>query len=122
VEQMTWAPGEEMLIHGRLISDGGWIQKPGATCFNLYRGPTIEPGDSSKVGPWLEHVHKVFGDDDAEHIVKWCAQRVQYPGIKINHALVLGSEQHGIGKDAMLEPVKGLLGRGILATSILNRH
>ena len=109
VEQMTWAPGEEMLIPNRLISEGGWIQKNDVTCFNLYRPPTIEPGDAGKAGPWIEHVHKVFGDD-AEHIIKWCAQRVQHPDIKINHALVLGSEKQGIGKDAMLEPVKRTVG------------
>jgi hypothetical protein len=27
VEQMTWAPGEPMLIPNRLISDGGWIDR-----------------------------------------------------------------------------------------------
>jgi hypothetical protein len=34
---------------------------------------------------------------DVEHIVKWCAHRVQRPGDKINHALVLGGA-HGVGK------------------------
>ena len=29
VEQMTWAPGEPMEIKDRLISDGGWIERPG---------------------------------------------------------------------------------------------
>jgi hypothetical protein len=28
VEQMTWAPGEPMLIKDRLVSDGGWIARP----------------------------------------------------------------------------------------------
>src|SRR5262245_61883336 len=37
VEQMTWAPGLPMLIEDRLISDGGWIVKPGCRTFNLYR-------------------------------------------------------------------------------------
>jgi hypothetical protein len=110
VEQMTWAPGEVTLIHDRLISDGGWIKRDSVTCFNLYRPPTIEPGDAAKAGPWIEHVHKVFDAKAAEHIIKWCAQRVQHPEIKINHALVLGSEEHGIGKDAMLEPVKRAVG------------
>jgi hypothetical protein len=41
VEQMTWTPGESMLIQNRLISDGGWIERKGATCFNLYRPPVI---------------------------------------------------------------------------------
>ena len=32
VEQMTWAPGEPMLIRDRLIAQGGgWIERKGAT-------------------------------------------------------------------------------------------
>ena len=109
VEQMVWAPGKEMLVHDALMAEGGWIKKDRATCFNRYLPPTIEPGDASKAGPWIDHVRKLFGDD-AEHIIKWCAQRVQHPEIKINHALVLGSEIQGSGKDTMLEPVKRAIG------------
>jgi hypothetical protein len=50
----------------------------------------------------------VFGDD-ANHIVKWLAHRVQRPEDKINHALVLGGAE-GIGKDTLLEPVKEAVG------------
>src|ERR1700730_7759681 len=108
VEQMTWAPGWPMLIRNRLISDGGWIERMGVTCFNLYRPPTIELGTEAEAGPWLAHVSNVF-PDDAEHIIKWLAQRVQRPQEKINHALVLGGNQ-GIGKDTLLEPVKRAIG------------
>jgi hypothetical protein len=124
VEQMTWAPGEGMLIGNRLIAEGGWIEKDGVTCFNLYRPPIIKPGDAAKAGVWIDHVNKVFGND-GEHIIKWCAQRVQHPDIKINHALVLGSERHGIGKDAALEPVKHTIGHwnfgDINATQLLGQ-
>ncbi len=53
VEQMTWAPGKPKLIRDKLIADGGWIDKPGCTVFNLYRPPAIQPiaGD---VTPWLD--------------------------------------------------------------------
>jgi hypothetical protein len=87
---------------------GGWIERQGVTCFNLYRPPTLEPGDAMKAGPWLDHVRRVY-PDDAEHIIKWLAQRVQSPQVKINHALVLGGDQ-GIGKDTLLEPVKRAVG------------
>jgi hypothetical protein len=107
-EQMTWAPGQPMLIANRLISEGGWIERSGVTCFNLYRPPTIKPGTAAKADPWLDHVSKVFGGD-ADHIVKWLAHRVQRPADKINHALVLGGAQ-GIGKDSLLEPVKRAIG------------
>ncbi len=108
VEQMTWAPGQPIIIEDRLISDGGWIEHKGIKCFNLYRPPTIELGDATKAGPWLEHVRKIFGDD-AQHIIRWLAHRVQHPQDKINHALVLGGCQ-GIGKDTLLEPVKSAVG------------
>jgi hypothetical protein len=110
VEQMTWAPGEEMLIHGRLVSEGGWFQKAGARCFNTYRAPTIELGDPNKAAVLLEHVHKVFNDADAEDIIKWCAQRRQQPGEKLNHNLIMGSGAQGIGKDMLLKAVKESLG------------
>lgn len=108
VEQMTWAPGEPMLIRDRLIAEGGWIERAGVNCFNLYRPPTIELGDARQAGQWLDHVRRVFGDD-ATHVVMWLAHRVQRPAEKINHALVLGGGQ-GIGKDTLIEPVKRAVG------------
>jgi hypothetical protein len=108
VEQMTWVPGEPMLITNRLISEGGWIAGNGVTCFNLYRPPIIKLGQATKASPWLDHVHKVFGAD-ADHIVKWLAHRRQRPADKINHVLLLGGTQ-GIGKDTLLEAVKRAIG------------
>jgi hypothetical protein len=104
---MTWAPGKPVLILDKLIADGGWIEKPGCTVFNLYRPPTIRPiaGD---VTPWLDLIQRNF-PDQADHIVSWLAHRVQRPDEKINHALVLGGEP-GIGKDTILEPVKQAIG------------
>lgn len=108
VEQMTWAPGEPKIIRDRLISQGGWIDHRGATVFNLYRPPRLPDGDASNIAPWRDHLHRLFGDD-ARHVVLWLAHRVQRPGDKINHALVLGGAQ-GIGKDTILEPVKAAIG------------
>jgi hypothetical protein len=108
VEQMTWAPGEPMIIKGRFLADGGFIERAGIACFNLYRPPALKHGDPDKAGPWLEHVRRVY-PDDAEHLIKWLAHRVQRPHEKINHALVLGGAQ-GIGKDTALEPVKRAVG------------
>jgi Family of unknown function (DUF5906) len=107
-EQMTWCPGLPMIIPDQLISEGGWIDRPGVRCFNLYRPPTIVLGDPRLAGRWLDHVNLVF-PDDADHIIKWLAHRVQHPEQKINHALVLGGLQ-GIGKDTLLEPVKHAIG------------
>jgi hypothetical protein len=108
VEQMTWAPGLPMLIRNRLIAEGGWIERKGVTCFNLYRPPDVKGGDPSEAGRWARHVRAVYRDD-AEHIVRWLAHRVQRPQEKINHALILGGSP-GVGKDTLLEPVKHAVG------------
>ena len=97
-----------MIIRDRLVSAGGWIERRGVSCFNLYRPPQIEPGDAAKAGSWLEHVRNIYGEQ-AGHMILWLAHRVQRPQEKINHALVLGGAQ-GIGKDTMLEPVKRAVG------------
>jgi hypothetical protein len=109
VEQMTWIPGEPMLIKDRIVSEGGWIEHSGVTCFNLYRAPSQKRYQSSGDAiEWLAHVAKVY-PADTDHIIKWLAHRVQRPQEKINHALVLGGLQ-GIGKDTILQPVKYAIG------------
>lgn len=108
VEQMTWAPGQPELIEDRLISDGGWISRPGCHVFNNYRPPSLPHGDAASAQPWIKLLRKIY-PDAAEHIIDWLAQRVQRPHEKINHALVLGGSQ-GIGKDTILEPVKAAIG------------
>jgi hypothetical protein len=108
VEQMTWAPGYPMLIEGRLVVAGGWIERAGVTCLNLYRPPRIELGNAAQATRWVKHLHRIF-PAEANHIIRWLAQRVQNPAEKINHALVLGGAQ-GIGKDTLLEPLKHAVG------------
>src|SRR5215213_7602691 len=100
-----------MIIKGKLIDDGGWVDHPQTTCFNQYRPPTsmqLENITEADVEPWLRHIKAVY-PTDFSHIISWFAQRVQHPEIKINHALMLGGNQ-GIGKDSILEPVKRAVG------------
>jgi Bifunctional DNA primase/polymerase, N-terminal/Primase C terminal 2 (PriCT-2) len=108
VQQMTWAPGEVMLIPNRLIADGGWFAKAEATCLNTYRPPIIKPGDASKAGPWLELLKKIY-PEEWQHILNYFAQRRQHPEIKPNHSMMLGGAP-GIGKDSILTPLKHAVG------------
>lgn len=108
VEQMTWAPGLPLIVHDRLVSDGGWIDRAGCACVNLYRRPQIALGDATRAGDWVDLVRRVY-PNHADHIIKWLAHRVQRPQEKVNHALVLGGLP-GIGKDSILEPVKAAVG------------
>ena len=108
VEQMTWMPGAATLIEDFLVAQGGWKRHNGARIFNLYHPPTLPLGDPEQAGPWLDLVHKIY-PETTDHVIKWLAHRVQRPGEKINHALVLSGQQ-GIGKDTIIEPVKRAVG------------
>jgi len=108
VHQMTWVPGEPMVIGNRVAADGGWIYRDGTNTFNLFRPATIQLGDASLAAPWLNLLQFVY-PDDVDHIVKWFAHRRQRPGDKINHALVFGGNP-GVGKDTIMEPLKQAVG------------
>jgi hypothetical protein len=109
IEEMTWAPGEPMLVRDRLMIEGmGWVGKPGDTTFNLYYPPIIQDGDPTKAWRWIRLVYRVFGKD-ARQIILWLAHRAQRPQEKINHGLVLGGEP-GIGKDTILAPARLAVG------------
>jgi hypothetical protein len=98
VEAMTWSPADPQLIVDRLArAEGGWIHKTGVVCFNSYRPPQDTAGEAKRANRWVDHVHRLY-PNDAEHLLGWFACRVQHPGNKINHGLIIGGEQ-GIGKD-----------------------
>lgn len=108
IEQLAWHPAEPPLIRDRVLQVSGWARHDGAAVFNLYRQPDRPQGDASKAGPWIDHLQRVYPENSA-HITKWLAHRVQSPGDKCNHAIVLGGLQ-GIGKDTLLEPLKVAVG------------
>jgi hypothetical protein len=109
VEALTWDPGKPEFIRDCVVVDGGYIAKPGATTLNYYRPPPdIKLGDRAKAQRWVNH-WKLLYPDDADHIIAWLAHRVQHPGNKINHALVLGGMVK-IGKDTLLEAVVRTVG------------
>jgi alkylated DNA repair dioxygenase AlkB len=119
IEALTWDPGKPEFIHDCVVVDGGYIDKPGATTLNFYRPPPkIELGDAAQATRWVKHWHALY-PNDAEHIIAWFACRVQRPGEKINHALVLGGAPK-IGKDTLLEGVAHTVGEWNFQTIKLN--
>ena len=108
VERTVWDPGEPEIIRDKLAVDSGWIPKPGMTTINLYLPPHIEPGDKTQATRWVEHWHKLY-PNEADHCIAWLAHRVQYPGRKPNHCIVLVGDPD-IGKDTLLYPVRHAVG------------
>ncbi len=108
IEQVVWHPGEPEIIEHRVMQAGGWRAHGGARVFNLYLPPLPILGNPAAAAPWLDHVRRIY-PNDADHIIKWLTHRIQFPGVKCNHAIVLGGNQ-GIGKDTILEPIKAGVG------------
>ena len=103
-------PGVPEIIEDRLISDGGWQERPGRTL------PESLPAAAYRARRRRAKADAVDRASAAGSIPKtpsditnWLAHRVQHPGEKTNHALVLGGGQ-GIGKDTILQPVKMAVG------------
>lgn len=107
VHRMTWAPGYPERFQTKTIDP---TDERGADSwmYNKY----IPPRTHDKVGdatPWLSLVQRLY-PDDWQHIVHYFADAVQHADKKCNHALVLGSGVHGIGKDTLLAPVRYAVG------------
>ncbi|HZL39657.1 MAG TPA: primase-helicase family protein [Pseudolabrys sp.] len=109
VETMTWAPGQPSVIFNKAMSaDGGLTNAPGFRCFNTYRAPPPPRGNVMEAVRWVDLVKKLY-PKDAEHIFNYAAHRVQKPGDKINHCLVLLGVP-GIGKDTLIAAILRAVG------------
>jgi Family of unknown function (DUF5906) len=108
VKSMGWAPGEPMIVENKVLTSEGWHRSPGDRTFNRYVAPDIQhvAGDVSK---WVNHIKKIY-PNEYDHIILWCAHRVQRPGEKVNHCLDFIGPQ-GIGKDTIMEPVIAAIGK-----------
>ena len=64
-------------------------------------------GDVSR---WLTHLERLIPVDfEREHLLNVMAHKVQFPGHKINHAILMGGT-HGSGKDTLFAPFFWALG------------
>lgn len=104
VHQQSWVPGQGRVVEGYVVAAGGLTKEPGRRIYNRYRPPMRTIGNAQATLPWTAHVAKMY-PDEAEAIMDWLAFKVQFPGVKVNHALVLGGIE-GIGKDMMLDPMR----------------
>lgn len=107
VHSLTWAPGYPERFTMDLLDDT-YREGNRVWLFNEYRPPKVHDTQGDPA-PWLALLRKLY-PDDAEHIINYFADAVQSPQHKCNHALVLGSGVHGIGKDTLVAPLQYAVG------------
>jgi hypothetical protein len=108
IESIYWDPEHPQIMENVIVDEGGVIYSEGFDTYNSYLPSRIKMGEASEAQRWLDLIKKLY-PREADHILKWLAYKVQNPGTKINHALVLGGKQ-GIGKDTLIEPVVSAVG------------
>lgn len=105
VDRLTYAPGQP-----RFSKEKSYDSEAILDCINVWVPSDVEP-EEGDVSPWLDLVKDVFDNDKAamEHVIGFLAFTAQYPGERINHALVIQGVQ-GIGKDSILMAMTKVLG------------
>jgi len=89
---ITYAAGESVLV-----------SKDGLVYGNRWRNSRPAPV-ACDVSRWLRHVERMLPVEfEREHILNVMAHKIQYPGHKINHAVLLGGKP-GSGKDTLFAP------------------
>jgi hypothetical protein len=89
---ITYAAGETVLV-----------SRDGLVYGNRWRDARPTPV-AADVSAWLRHVERMVPIEfEREHLLNALAHKVQYPGHKINHAILLGGN-HGSGKDTLFAP------------------
>ena len=79
------------------------VARDGLVYGNRWRDarPAAKAGD---VSLWLQHVERMVPEQfEREHLLNALAHKVQFPGHKINHAILMGGN-HGSGKDTLFAP------------------
>jgi hypothetical protein len=103
---LFWAPGLPTFMENKAVIDGAIFDEPGNNLFNLYKKPILSlEGDPKGAFFWRELGYYLF-EEDFEHLIRCFAHKIQHPDQKINHAIVMGSFDQGIGKDSILGPVQ----------------
>lgn len=110
VEGATWWPGKDTFIHGLSPTPGGMKPLAGCRIFNTYDPPMRPPKPKNvDASMWIEHLRKLWTEQEVQHFIKFAAHAVQRPDEKVNHAIVLAGTQ-GLGKDLALWPVRKAVG------------
>jgi len=88
--------------------DGVLVARDGLVYGNKWRDTRRPRGTGGDASRWLAHVENIVGDM-MPHVLDVLAHKLQFPAVKINHALLIGGPQ-GCGKDLMLVPFLHAMG------------
>lgn len=99
----TYAPGASVLC----VRDGDVYGNRWVDARPVLKGASVISGAADR---WLAHVERLVPDQmEREHILDTLAFKLQNPGVKVNHAILLHGTQ-GCGKDTLFAPFLWAIG------------
>jgi hypothetical protein len=101
-QSVTYQPGQTEVLPG-----------PYGALVNMWVPSDLVPdagATDDDIRPWLNHASYVCGAH-VDHFLDYMAYLLQRPGDKINHAILIKSRAHGVGKGILMEPIVAGLGR-----------
>ncbi|MBL45733.1 MAG: hypothetical protein CMN71_13715 [Sphingomonadaceae bacterium] len=88
------------------------FEEAGQLYFNSYEAPSVVPVEGDPQ-PFLEFLEYLVPDEtERSHLLGMIAWTSRNPGGKLDHALLLRSKAHGVGKTTLINIWRGLLGTG----------
>ena len=101
LDSVTYRPGQGLIV-----------VEPWGRCLNTWtpsQAPIAESATNAEVEPWTELIEYMY-PAEAETIFSWLAWVLQNQDKKPNWHLVMGSTEHGLGKDLSLRPIMRAIG------------
>jgi hypothetical protein len=106
VRTKTYYPGKPAIFDEELSTGAK------RRAFNLWRPPSITPVFDIRPDRYLEHLKRLEIDEASQnHLLDWMAFILQNPGVKIGHAPLIWSKEHGVGKDTIFVPLMHGIGK-----------
>ena len=105
IQSMVFDPSLPGVVEDVVAREQGMVAEVGARTLNTYFPSMLKLGDSTKAKPYVEHVRLLYPRAEiADHILDYLAFKVQFPGVKVRHALLIGGDP-GVGKDTIIDAV-----------------
>ncbi|MCB5175543.1 DUF5906 domain-containing protein [Microvirga lenta] len=99
VDGLAYEPGEKT----------GVVRVDGERKFNTFKPSAIKPREKLKEGeadPFIEFMeHLIPNERDRIELLRWCATLVVHPEIHMTYAVLMISEEQGVGKTTLAEKI-----------------
>lgn len=106
----AWISDKNRRYHAGLTFEPNGPSVTDKDLLNLWQGLDTHPAPGC-VKPFLRLLYRLIPDPKAsKYVLRWLAHLFQTPQVKLNTALVIHSQQQGVGKNLLFETIQAIIG------------